>query len=77
MSRFDKGISYYTVGTATIAVPFPEDEVACRWCKFLRPDTDCGRFFCRLTDDVVYGIAKIADTCPLTFKEDKQCTNTF
>ena len=71
MARFDKGILWYTTAIANIAVAFPEDDIKCRWCRFLRADEANNRHFCRLTDDVLYSIEIIADSCPLVFEEKK------
>ena len=48
------GVSYYTTGTATIHVFFPEDQTVCRWCRFCRSDTPLNRYWCRLTGDMIY-----------------------
>ena len=36
VGRFDRGVSYYTDCKLEMMVHFPEDEVKCRWCPFLR-----------------------------------------
>lgn len=68
-NRFDAGVSYYTNGTALVMVSFPEDEIKCRWCRFLRQDAGSTRLKCVLTDEILYGPDLIGDHCPLKIEE--------
>lgn len=65
MSRFDKGVMYYTKGTARVSISFPEDAVMCRYCRFCKVD-NLGRYWCRLTERMLYSIEYIPDHCPIT-----------
>ena len=65
--RFDKGILYYTKGTAHIDIYFPEDEVKCKYCRYLRYGEGVGHR-CRLTDDIIYSVETINDGCPIVFE---------
>ena len=42
--NFDNGVSFYTHGTATIDIYFPENDVRCIWCPFCRSEADLNRF---------------------------------
>ena len=66
MARFDKGISYYTKGRAQIDVFFPEDEVKCKYCQYLRVVEGLGHR-CKLTEDVIYSTEHIGRRCPIRF----------
>lgn len=64
--RFDNGVSYYTTLTANIKVNFPEDEVKCQYCPFCRTETELGRWWCRLNNQMIINpFAGVAYGCPL------------
>lgn len=65
--RFDKGILFYTKGTAYIDVFFPEDEVKCKYCPFLRYIEGLGQFRCKFNDSVIYSVEHIGADCPVVF----------
>ena len=71
---FEKGVSFYTHGTATIDIYFPENDVRCKWCDFCYPESDMGRFRCRLTNHTVYNpnYAELPEFCPITINKDKE-----
>ncbi len=66
MSRFDKGVTSYTFATAEIQVAFPEDEVMCQWCPFLKHYDTIDRDRCQLTDEILFSRKLIGHNCPLT-----------
>ena len=66
MGRFDKGVTSYTFAECTIQVSFPEDEVKCRWCPFLRHYDSLDRDRCALTEEILYSRELIGRDCPLT-----------
>ncbi|MDD6988740.1 hypothetical protein [Ruminococcus sp.] len=67
---FTNGVRFYSTGKAEITVGFPEDDICCHWCKFCRAESDLNRFWCRLTNDMIYNpFVGLADTCPLQFDE--------
>ncbi len=73
VARFDNGISWYTVGSVSLKIAFPEDDIKCKWCPHLRADEANGRHFCRLTGSVLYSINILADDCPIdSFVETKK-----
>lgn len=66
MSRFERGILYYTSGTAHIRVHFPEDRVCCRYCPYCRPEAEMNRYWCRLTNEMIYSIDNgVGANCPI------------
>lgn len=67
MGRFDKGVSYYTMMELTMEIGFPEDEVKCKWCRFLKHYDSMNRDKCGLTDDILYSTETIGHNCPLRF----------
>lgn len=67
MGRFDSGVMYYTVGHAQTEVHFPEDDVKCQWCPFLRADANGIRHKCGLTGNIIYGPGVLDARCPLIF----------
>lgn len=64
--RFDNGVSYYTVAECEIQVNFPEDEVKCHWCPFIRHYDGLGRDKCSLTEEILVSQEIIGQRCPLT-----------
>jgi hypothetical protein len=71
---FDKGVSYYTHGTAKIDVYFPEDDIRCKHCDFCYAESEMGRFRCRLTKHMVYNpnYAELPEFCPIKINEEKE-----
>ena len=66
MGRFDKGVKSYTFADATVTVCFPESEVKCKWCKFLRHYDGIDRDKCALTEDIIFSREFVGQNCPLT-----------
>ena len=66
MGRFDRGVTSYTFAEATISVSFPEDEIKCRWCPFIRHYDSLDRDKCALTEEILYSKEIIGYHCPLT-----------
>lgn len=66
MGRFDKGVTSYTYAETTITVSFPEEEVKCKWCPFLKHYDSIDRDKCGLTEDILYSRELIGHNCPLT-----------
>ena len=66
MGRFDKGVSSYTFATTEVQVAFPEDEVKCKWCKFLKHYDGIDRDKCSLTEEILFSREIIGFNCPLT-----------
>ena len=66
MGRFDRGVTSYTFATAEIQVAFPEDEVKCQWCPFLKHYDTINRDRCQLTDEILFSRELIGQRCPLT-----------
>ena len=64
--RFDTGVKYYTVGECEIQVNFPEDDVRCHWCPFLKHYDSMDRNKCSLTDEILISTEIIGQRCPLT-----------
>lgn len=51
--KFPNGVGWYTKGVATVKVYFPENKVACRYCKFMVNDPGCSRTKCFLTEEIL------------------------
>ena len=66
MAEFKDGVKWYTYGTAVIQIAFPEGQVCCRWCPFCREESGLQRYWCRLTNKMIYNPgAGLADGCPI------------
>lgn len=72
MSRFDKGVSWYTHGTICIVVHFPEDAVCCKYCPYLRADANGARYKCQITGDILYSIDTQGAGCPIEITGGKE-----
>lgn len=68
--RFDKGVTYYTVANLDWNVFFPEDEVKCRWCPFLKHYDGMDRDKCGLTEEILVSKEIIGRMCPLVIIND-------
>ena len=66
MGRFDKGVDSYTFAEVTVQVAFPEDEVKCKWCRFLKHYDSINRDKCGLTEEILFSTELIGYNCPLT-----------
>ena len=66
MPKFDRGVSYYTFAETTIQIGFPEDEVKCKWCPFIRHYDGLNRDRCELTNEILFSTELIGCNCPLT-----------
>lgn len=66
MGKFDKGVTNYTIAECTINVSFPEDEIKCRWCPFMKHYDGIDRDKCGLTDDILFSKELRGINCPLT-----------
>ena len=66
MGRFDKGVTSYTFAECTIEVAFPEDEVKCKWCPFVRHYDGLNRDRCTLSEEILVSLELIGRRCPLT-----------
>ena len=72
---FEKGVSFYTKGTATFDVYFPEDKADCAHCQFcfLPQNDDLKRHKCSLTGEFLYAPAiGRGRECPITVKNEKE-----
>ena len=63
--RFETGVSYYTVADLNLQVNFPEDEVKCKWCPFIRHYDGLERDKCQLTEEILVSKEIIGVKCPL------------
>lgn len=73
IDRLNGAVSHYTTATATVKVNFPNDDVCCAWCKYCRSDEGLGRYWCRLTESMIYlPFLTVGDSCPLEFKEREE-----
>lgn len=62
------GVSYYTKGTITDEVSFPENKVACEWCKYLK--TERIRCLCLITHEIlVYPTKTVGALCPIILEK--------
>ena len=67
--EFKSGVQWFTKGTATIPIFFPEDKVRCQYCPFCRAESDLKRYWCRLTNQMIYNpyVPELPDNCPVYF----------
>jgi hypothetical protein len=66
MSRFDKGVTSYTVCNLDMNIYFPEDEIKCKWCPFVSHYDSLDRDRCQLTSEILYTKEFTGRNCPLT-----------
>ena len=71
---FESGVGYYTVGIAEVPVGFPEGEVKCKWCRYLRYEEAYKRHSCRFTDEWIvnpFGY-ELGRACPIVFENTEK-----
>lgn len=69
--KFENGVKYYTPGIVKLKIHFPENEISCNWCPFCRAEDALKRYWCRLTNEMIYNpYSGLADGCPIRFKEE-------
>ncbi len=73
MKDFEKGVSFYTHAVARISVHFPEKQIKCKWCPFCRAEQALERYWCRLTNDMLYNPEsyELGKNCPLIFEQEE------
>lgn len=69
VKQFENGIKFFTQGIAVIDVHFPEAEVRCHFCPFCRSEENLERYWCRLTNEMLYNpfSHQRGERCPLVF----------
>lgn len=68
-----KGVDFYTIGKATLDVPFPEDLTICQWCPFVRNEDSLKRWKCLLTGEhLVYPFTSRGNQCPVRFEKEEE-----
>lgn len=75
MKKFENGVGWYTHAKIGTIINFPEDNICCQYCQFCRAEKELGRYWCRLTNDMIYCPESrvLPDTCPLyDFWDDKE-----
>lgn len=73
MSNTIHGISYYTTGTASFAVHFPENKTICAQCPFITRRYGV-RYECVITNEhLLYPEHCRGNECPITFEEVQEC----
>lgn len=65
--QFEGGIPYFTMGRAVIDIAFPKDIVSCQYCPFCRSESDLNRYWCRLTNTMIYepSLRELPECCPI------------
>lgn len=67
----NNAVLYYTTGTATVPVHFPENRTVCQWCPFVRTEDSLKRHRCQLTGEyLVYPFTSRGNECPVIFEEE-------
>ena len=70
MSR-ETCVRFYTTGTATVAVHFPNGLTVCQWCPYLQYREGLKRHQCALTGEYLpYPFDSRGNECPILLKEE-------
>lgn len=70
MAKTHNGVSWYTKGSVTLPVYFPEDMTTCQWCRFVRAEDSLKRHRCLLTWEYLpYPFTGRGNECPIIFEE--------
>lgn len=66
------GVTEFTKGQAVITVYFPKNETDCHWCRFCRSEGELKRFWCRLTNEMIYNpYGGRGAKCPIVIQEEE------
>ena len=65
MGRFDHGVESYTIANLDLNIFFPEDQVKCKWCRFIQHNDSLDRDRCGLTNEILFSREIIGNQCPL------------
>ena len=72
MSGSRNGVTWYATGIVTVPVYFPEGDICCRWCPYVRYDDSLRRHRCLFTDEyIVSPMDSTGALCPVEFKEEE------
>lgn len=70
-ARFDGGVKWYSRGTATVQVFFPEGEIVCQNCKLLTAEYLLKRSRCAVTGEIIPDPTYMTGgLCPLKFEQN-------
>ena len=68
---FESGVRFYTTGVAQVKISFPEGETSCNWCPFCRAEESLRRYWCRLTNEMLYNpYAGRGENCPVRLEQE-------
>lgn len=72
MSRFEKGVGYYT--KALVEIGFPENCITCRYCPLfgMRIVQSAAAAFCRVTGELIEDVDHRPDGCPAVIVVEKE-----
>ena len=71
--EFPNGVKWYTGGVAYVPVFFPENRVICQYCPFCRSEKELERYWCRLTNEMIYNpYNSIGGSCPIVFDNQEE-----
>ena len=66
-------VAFYTWGTATLRVPFPEDMTRCQWCPYIRNEDSLKRHRCLLTGEYLpFPFTSRGNECPIILDEEDE-----
>lgn len=63
--KFDNGVQWFTIMSLEMNVSFPEDDVVCDWCPFIRHNDGLDRDKCALTEEIIFSRKLRGYHCPL------------
>lgn len=73
MKQFKDGVKWYTTGTITTEIHFPEDDVCCGWCRYCHSDDSLRRHYCTKLRQMIYNpIDGVLPECPIQFEKKEE-----
>lgn len=54
MAEFKNGVKWFAMAKCEINIGFPEGSVKCIHCHYCRPEQNTNRFWCRITNSIIY-----------------------
>ncbi len=69
----NEGVTFYTWGTATLRVPFPEEKTLCQWCPYVRNEDSLKRHRCLLTGEYLpFPFTSRGNECPIILDKEAE-----
>lgn len=72
MKNSENCVRFYKTGKATVLVHYPNGDVCCRWCPYVRYDESLRRHRCLFTSEYLpFPLDGRGNECPVILEEEE------